>query len=121
MVDYVLLRKETRMLSDKVKQSLLSNWGEKAESMNCYAEVKFIDERSLWECYVYAMNPEDEDTIACLIVMPWSVEVKHGSLKDFYQCYNDFGENPEIDQEFRRTRVAELFKKLSEGRCHLKK
>ena len=109
------------MLSEKIKASLLNNWGERAESMNCFAEVKFIDEHSRWECFIYAMNPEDEDTIACLIVTPGMVEITQGSLAEYYKSYNEFGENPEIDTEFRRTRVAELFKKLSEVRCHHKK
>lgn len=91
----------------------MKNWGDNANALNCYAEVKFIDERSTWACYVYALNPRDEDTIAC-IINGISLEVCQWSLQELHSTYNSYGENPIIDTEFRKIRASELFKKLSE-------
>lgn len=99
------------MLSESVKQTLLSNWGSNAEAMNCYAEVKFIDTETDWACYVFGLNPDDMDEIACLID-GYSVEACNWSLKELYQRYNTSGEYPILDPEFRRIRAAELFKRL---------
>ncbi len=103
------------MLSEVIKQTLISNWGPKAQSMHCYAEVKLIHKSSNWACYVYALNPQDEDTILCLISNKYPY-LEEWSLKELYQSYDNDGENPIIDTEFRKIRVAELFRKLSEGR-----
>jgi len=103
------------MINGEIKRLLEDNWGEKAESMNCYTEVKFIDTESAWACYIYALNPADENTIAC-IIDGICLEVCEWTLKELYFTYNNQGEHPVLDQEFRRMRTSELFKKLSEGR-----
>ena len=97
---------------DKYKPLLLSNWGEKANALDCYCEVKFIDEYSDWACYIYALNPFDEDTIACIIKGPW-VELAEWSLKELYFTYNTQGDHPVIDQEFRRIHASVLYHKLN--------
>ncbi len=104
------------MISSEIKELLKLNWGAKAEAMNCYAEVKFMDDLSVWACYIFAMNPDNEDEICCLIKTGFIIESVRWSLQEIYKCYNSEGEPPKIDKEFRRMRVAELFKKLSEGR-----
>ena len=101
------------MLNPQVKEILLKNWGEKADSMNCYCEVKFIDPLSSWACYIYAMNPKDEDEIACMVYDHGEVEVCDWSMKELMLTYNREGEYPEIDHEYRRKRASELFKKLN--------
>jgi hypothetical protein len=83
--------------------------------MNCYSEVKFIYNSSQWACYIYALNPTDEDTIQCLMSTPY-VHTREWSLNELYFAYDSDGEHPFVDQEFRKIRVAELFRKLSEGR-----
>ncbi len=103
-------------ISDKIKDALKANWGDRAESMNCYAELKFIDEFSNWACYVFAMNPDNEDEIYCLLTRDFLIQPVRWSLQEIYEAYNYEGEHPQIDKEFRRIRVAELFKKLSEGK-----
>lgn len=100
------------MLKEETKQALMQNWGDKANAMNCYTEVKFIDELTGWYCYVYALDPSNEDTIACIFPGP---KANEWSLKELYATYNHEGEYVVEDQEFRRIRTAELFKRLSEG------
>jgi hypothetical protein len=104
------------MLSEKVKESLMLNWGSKAESMNCYAEVKLSLEECFWHCYIYAIDPEDEDKILCITQDPGSVCTIEWSLKELFLLYDLNGEPPVIDDQFRRTRASELFKRLSEGK-----
>lgn len=104
------------MLSESMKKLLQLNWGDKAESLACYAEVKFIDPLSDWQCYVYALD-EDEDRIECLLYTRMlGVQITNWSLKELYLPYNEHGEAPFIDKDYRRTRASELFKRLSEGR-----
>lgn len=93
----------------------MDNWGEKSSSMSCYAEVKFIDPLSDWQCYIYSLNPEDEDTIECLLyTQMMGVQIAFWSLKELYLLHNEEGESPVIDTEYRKTRASELFKRLSE-------
>lgn len=99
------------MLNPKLKELLLSNWGDKANAMDCYCEVKFIDESERWYCYIYALDPNDDDTIACILPGPKAIE---WSLKELYDTYDTNGEYIQEDTEFRRIRTDELFKKLSE-------
>lgn len=104
-------------ISHKQKEKLKHNWGEKAEAMNCQAEVRFYDPLSAWECYVFALNPENEDEIACL-VNGFYVEVCDWRLSELAKHYNTEGEHPMFDQEYRPRNVAQLFKKLSEGEVY---
>lgn len=96
---------------EKYKPQLLNNWGDKADALECYCEVKFIDEYSSWSCYIYAMDPSDEDTIACIIEGPW-VELATWSLRELYWTYNSIGDHPVIDTEFRRIKAANLYEHL---------
>ncbi len=103
------------MINAKLKEILKDNWGERAESLNCYAEVKFFDEKSRWACYVYAMNPQDENEIACIIDNGGELEETTWFLSEMLQCYNDLGEHPTIDKEYRKIKASHLFKILRRG------
>ncbi len=101
------------MISQNLKNKLMANWGEKADSMACMAEVRIYDPLSPWECYIFAMNPEDEDEIAC-IFNGYSVEVCDWRLSEMATMFNELGENPLIDYEYRPRQAAALLKKLTE-------
>ena len=101
------------MLSDAIKDKLKASWGEKASAMACMAYVRVFDPYSPWECYIYAMNPEDEDEICC-IIKAFSVEVAEWRMSDLMLSYNAHGEPLQLDEEYVPRRAAELFKKLSE-------
>lgn len=100
------------MLHHEVREILMNNWGEKADSMACLAEVRVYDPLSSWECYIYAMNPEDEDEIACIIA-GFEVEVCDWRLSELNSVFNETGDTPELDTEYRPRRAAELFKWLT--------
>ncbi len=102
------------MLNHKQKQNLLNNWGEKANSLQCKAEVKIYDPLSGWECYIYALNPEDEDEIAC-IIKGFFVEICDWRLSEISTHFNAEGEQPIVDTEYRPRLVCELIKILNEG------
>lgn len=101
------------MITQKTKEALKKNWGEKADTLNCYAEVKLIDPLSSWACYIFAMN-ETEELIHCLLYSAaLGVEIYTQYIYDIYSMYNEHGENPTIDNEYRRTRVTEILRRLS--------
>jgi hypothetical protein len=112
-MNYVKTYTRLKMLSQILKEKLKSNWGDKANALDCYAEVKLIDPlSSSWACYIFAMN-EDEELIHCLLYSnAIGPEIYKQSISDIYAMYNEEGENPVIDTEYRRTRVTELIRRL---------
>ena len=100
-------------LAKKTKQKLLANWGEKASSMACMAEVRIYDPLSPWQCYIYAMNPEDENEILC-IIKGHEVEVCEWKMSELEIAFNSDGEPPLIDDEYRPILASEVYKKLME-------
>lgn len=100
------------MLSQIIKEKLKKNWGDKSNALDCYAEVKLIDPLSSWCCYIFAMDNEEE-VIQCLLYSDAiGVDIYTLNILEIYLMYNEHGENPVIDDEFRRTRVIELLKRL---------
>lgn len=100
------------MISQKVKDILKKNWGEKSKTLNCFAEVKLIDPLSSWRCYIFAMD-ESEELVQCLLYSnAIGVDIHTMCVYDIHLMYNEDGESPVIDKEFRRTRVTELLKRL---------
>jgi len=103
------------MLSDKQKEKLMENWGEKAECLTCNAEVRVYDPLSSWECYIYAMNPENNDEILCLI-SGFYVELCGWYMTELESCYNMIGEPPQLDSEYRPRQVSSLLKLITDRR-----
>lgn len=99
-------------LSPEIKDRLKSNWGDRMHAMACYAEVKIIDPKERWGVYVLAMNPEDEDQVFVLYDRVDPLEPEIYSFRDLCADFNDEGEYPIIDNEYRRVWTAELFKRL---------
>ena len=102
------------MIPNTIKNRLLNNWGSKANAMACSAELRYYDPLSSWECYIYAMNPEDEDEIVCLI-NGMTLEISTWKFSELLAMYNANGEPPILDTEFRARRAPEIFKHLNEG------
>ena len=102
------------MITEIQKQKLKANWGDKASSMACKAEVRIYDPSSNWCCYVYAMNPQDEDEISC-IIKGFEIEACEWKMCAIESMFNAQGERPVIDEEYRPRMACELFKLLSEG------
>lgn len=102
------------MITPKQKEKLKVSWGEKADSLSCNAEVRVYDPLSSWECYIYAINPLDEDEIAC-IIKGFFVEVCDWRLSEIATHFNSAGEQPIIDYEYRPRLASEVFKILNQG------
>ena len=101
------------MLTHEKKQRLINNWGERADSLECMAEVRVFDPLSSWECFIYALNPDDENQISC-IINGFEVEITIWSLSELAMCFNSHGEAPQIDKEYRPRQTAILYKILKE-------
>jgi hypothetical protein len=98
-----------------MKDRLFKSWGERADTLNCHAELKYFDRLSPWACYIIAINPFNEDEIAC-IINGYDVEVCKWSFSELLSTFNAHGERPQIDPEFYRIRASELLKKLNQGK-----
>jgi len=99
------------MIPESIKHRLMENWGDKANAMECYAEVKFIDTMSQWCCYVYALDPSDNDTICC-ISPGYGEQVHTMSLQDLCNTYDSYGEYVFMDTEYRRMKASDLYRKI---------
>ena len=99
-------------LSPEIKDRLKSNWGDRMHSMACYAEIKIIDPKERWGVYLLAMNPEDEDEVFFMGSSFPVLTPEIASLRAITEAFNDEGEYPILDNEFRRVWAAELFKRL---------
>lgn len=97
------------MLNKKQLEKLKANWGSKAEALDCFAEVRIYDPLSSWECYILAVNPEEEDEIIC-IISGTHVEVCVWNLN--LRLFNSNGEKPHVDTEYRPRLASEVLKKL---------
>lgn len=100
------------MIPPKIRDRLTENWGSEADSMQAVAQIKFIDEHSKWACYVYALNPNDDDTVACIIDSPECFEVCEWSLKEIERLFNSQGESPDIDSEYSPVKAIYIIKRL---------
>ena len=105
------------MINHKQIEKLKANWGDNADSMNCRAEVRFYDPLSAWQCYVFAMNPSNENEVECIIKVgrSESATTERWFLSEIYNLFNSDGEGVVIDNEYRPQHAAELFKKLNQG------
>jgi len=93
---------------------LKNNWGEKADSLHCLAEIRLYDPQSTWECYLYALNPEDEDEVRCIVKVSHQQEpsLEKWYLTNIKSLFNSHGEGVQVDQEYRPINTRILFKKL---------
>lgn len=101
------------MLTDRQKEKLKANWGEKANSLQCKAEVRLYDDLSKWECYIYSMNPDDEDEVE-VILTAITVQTVMWRMSDLSKLFNEHGEAPKQDLEYVPRKADELLKKLKE-------
>jgi len=102
------------MLTEKQKEKLKANWGAKADAMECKAEARIYDPLSPWCCYIYAMNPSNEDEIAT-ITKGFGIEVGEWTMKELEAMFNAEGEKPVVDTEFRPRLASDIYKRMTEG------
>jgi len=99
------------ILNHKQLEKLKANWGEKADGMECKAEVRVYDPLSKIEFYIYALNPDNDDDIMFLGVSD-NLELGQWSMQSLKSFYNAHGEPLTVDQEYRPRYINEIFKKL---------
>ncbi len=100
------------MFNNHIIQALKNNWGDRAHSLDCYAQVKLIDPLSSWCCYLFAMD-ENEEYVECLFYTNlMGIDIQTMRLSSITSMYNEEGMNPIIDEEFRKTKITTLIKRL---------
>jgi hypothetical protein len=103
------------MLSQALKDKLKANWS-LAESMACKAEMRVYDPLSSWQCYIIAMDPNNDDHIMCIIsVSEWVCVLTPWLISEIGRSYNSEGERPSIDYDYRPKMASQVFKQLNGG------
>lgn len=98
------------MLTPQQKQQLQNNWN-KRDHPDCKGEVRIYDPLSPWECYLIALNPENDDEVYC-IIKGFSVQIMTWYMKSIENMFNNAGEPPKVDHEYRPIEAQEIYKKL---------
>jgi len=101
------------MLSNNQKEKLKKNWGDLADNLACKAEIRVYDPLSKWECYIYAMNPDDEDEIDC-IVTGAIVFAGRWTISELFAIFNADGEFVKIDPDFVPRCAKTIYDKLKQ-------
>ncbi len=104
-----------RLTANQVKR-LKENW-DRAEALSCFAEMRLYDECSEWQCYLLAMNPENDNEVFCIIRGGRNLEPESlaWSIHEISLLFNANGEGVRVDTEFRRREAVEVFKRLKGG------
>lgn len=101
------------MLSESQKQKLMSNWGERSDSLHCNAEVRLYFPNHSWECYLVALDPSDDNTCLCIEYFRKNIPiVLIRNLEEINGLYGQDGEPPLNDPEFRPIQAEQLLRKL---------
>jgi hypothetical protein len=102
------------VINEKQKQRLITNWGERADALACNAEVRLYDANGPWECYIYALNPDNDDEVMA-IVNAETVETCTCSILELCSMYDSDGGSLRLDRCFRPRDAQTILKKLREG------
>jgi hypothetical protein len=96
------------MISEQNKDKLKENWGEKADGLDCLAYVKVVGAERDWACFIFAMNPENEDEVMTITRDFHDYEIMEWSVKDLFALYNKEGEYVYVDKEYKPKNVKTL-------------
>jgi hypothetical protein len=104
------------MINATQSERLKANWGYKADAMACMAEVRLYDPMSHWQCFIYAMNPEDDNEIQCILSVGNNTApaIARWTLPEIIALYNSIGEGVQIDPEYRPRMASQIFKMLND-------
>ena len=105
------MRRDGLTVTEKDRKHLLANWPLR-ESADCWAEVRLFDGQSGYECYLLAMNPEDEDEVYC-ILKGCSTEWTDWRLSEISRLYTASGTPLSTDRQYRPRRAYEIYKQLT--------
>ena len=100
-------------LSEKQKKALINNWGDRAESLACNAIVRLYDPLSKWECYLYAMNPQDENDVLVILRNGLGVCVLNETwtMNELDALFNEHGEGIGVDESYRPRSIESILKR----------
>lgn len=108
------------MISPNQTKKLKENWGDKASALSCKCEVCFVSKDFSWKCYIYAMDPQDENRILCVVKIsrnrPASLE--SWTMQEIMGLFDHNGEGVEIDKEFRPIMADVLLKNLNRNHIY---
>lgn len=97
-----------------VQNKLMANWA-KAESMNCNVEARVFDPASRWEWYIYAQDPENNDSLLCV---ERAIDINPSCLLSYEELcglYNYNGDPMIYDHGFKPRNAAVMYKILKEN------
>lgn len=97
------------MLSDTIKDKLRANWA-LADTLIVKAYARYYDKTAKWECYIYALNPDDDNEIKCVIINRDSKSLVGWNLEDLYACYDQWGEPYQLDAGHVPRIAADIYK-----------
>lgn len=101
------------MLTPGQIKRLKNNWGDRADVLECNAEVRLYDLKwRQWECYLYALNPEDQDEVKCIINHKWA-DLTTWSMQEIENTRNAWGDQFINDLEFRPIPITKLLSTLN--------
>ena len=104
------------MISQTEINNLIANWGDSmGEMIQKNAMIRIFDHLSKWECFLIAINPEDQDEVFCLL-NGFHPELDIWRLTEIFECYNKDGDHPRIDDRFVPINARQLLQNLKEKR-----
>lgn len=103
------------MISALERYCLSNYWGDLADAMHCFVEVKLHDTHTDFACYIYALNPDTCNDIKCIVYDRGEVNLLDWTLEELALMHNEHGEPLIRDEEFRRMHAGVLYKTLKEG------
>lgn len=100
------------MIPFDIQHKLKSQWGDKADSMDCFVQCRIYDPSSNWAWYIYAQNPDDEDQLFAIESTFEVIPDALLSMEFLESLFNHRGESMQFDHEFRPRKAGEIYKKL---------
>lgn len=92
----------------------MANWGDLMESLHVYAVARVYDPCGPWQCFLIAMNPQDQDEIFCIVSGGKNIfpEVTEWTLYELSFMYNAQGESLQVDEEYRPKMAYQVLNEL---------
>ncbi len=101
------------MIPEALKTKLKENWCEDDTALYKKAIVRLYDPTSTWECYLIAMDKEEQDVLC--IIHPHKhapYEFTGWTIGELSYLYNENGEGIQIDDEFVPCQASVIMKKM---------
>lgn len=105
------------MIPKNVQERLKSNWGDKADALNCNVECRVYDPTyPKTEWLIYAMNPDNDEELMTIECFMGEVECIPMSLISLNGFFNAGGEKMVVDEKYRPRQASVVFKQKRKER-----